>query len=80
MTAEAIWIEFTGKLTNDSLRETGFHPDTRCFLLPFLSGVRRDKFINSSFKTFDGETKKCVVLDCPDGEYRFDFAENDGGW
>jgi hypothetical protein len=77
MTVNEIWINFHEKLQNDSFIESDFHVDMRSFLLSFLSGdkakFRRDKFINSPFNTYDCEVKKCVLLKCTDGEYRFDF-------
>lgn len=84
MTAKNIWDEFSIKLLRDIFAETDFHLDMRPFLSSFLSGVqnelRRKKFINSPAKFYDCETKKCVVLHCPDDKYRFDFEENNGTW
>ena len=84
MTAHEIWVEFLGKLQNDAFAEDDFRSDMRSFLFLFLAGEpgksRREKFADSPHKAFDGETKKCVVVNCPDGDYRFDFQKAEGKW
>lgn len=84
MTVKEIWHEFSIKLNNDTYKETDFHLDMRSFLLSFLTGkqseLRRKKFSSSPAEFFECETKKCVILHCPDDDYRFDFKEQNGAW
>lgn len=84
MTSYEIWAEFCVKMKNDSLTENDFDSDISSFLAWFLTGDstkhRREKFLCSPAKMFDCEDKKCVILDCPDDEYRFDFIEENNSW
>ena len=82
--AQTIWNEFLQKLRHDSFAENDFTNDMTQFLSSFLTGTaaqfRREKFINSTAKIFDGEHKKIIILSCPDGEYRFDFIVENEKW
>lgn len=84
MNINEAWDEFLEKLRNDSFIDSDFSDDAHQFLFPFLSGkqsqLRRDKFLNSPYTTYAGEERKCVVVNCIDSDYRFDFYVGNGCW
>ena len=84
ITANELWGLFREKLRNNTFNDVDFHIDMRWFLSAFLTDesakFRRDKFFNAPFTAVDGETKKIILVDCPDSEYRFDFIETASYW
>lgn len=85
MDIKILMNEFREKLASDTFTENDFAPDMRKFLKSFLTGKSRqhtrEKFYNAVGKIFVCEEKYCVVLKCPDDDYRFDFKINtDGKW
>lgn len=81
---EQIWREFCRKLESDSFADSDFSSENVSFLRPFFCGVsreaRRNSFLHGAATFLSCETKNCVMVSCPDGEYRFDFCGDDRRW
>jgi len=85
MQIKEIISDFKSKLRADSFTDNDFLSDMRPFLKSFLTGKSRqhtrEKFLAADGKVIVGEEKFCVILKCPDDEYRFDFiTDMDGKW
>lgn len=85
MELNTLMSEFYEKLKSDSFVENDFVPEMCTFLKSFLTGNSRryirEKFYNASGQTFMCEEKCCIVLNCPDDDYRFDFKfDTEGKW
>lgn len=81
---EYVWNEFCDKMRQDRLCDSDFADDMRVLLRSMLCGFgavqRREKFLSSPYEIYESNAKCCVLLHCPDDDYRFDFSVINDEW